>query len=125
MSLPITTAPAGVEASPATAPALRTASSSATRAGSRSSVLSSTSDGTTSNVTPSAASNSRRRGDADARMSGEGGWDILRAYRSRTVTFSMCAVCGNMSTGCTSRMVNPPSTKIRRSRASVPGSHET
>lgn len=45
--------------------------------------------------------------------------------RSRTVTHSMCCVCGNISIGCTSISSNPPSTKIRKSRESVARSQLT
>lgn len=38
---------------------------------------------------------------------------------------STCTVCGNISTGVTSTILNPPSSSIRRSRAKVEGLHDT
>src|SRR5699024_3264224 len=40
-------------------------------------------------------------------------------------TTSTCAVWENMSTGCTSCVLNPPSSKILKSRANVDGLHDT
>src|SRR2546430_1253092 len=45
--------------------------------------------------------------------------------RRRPATASMCAVCGNMSTGCTHSRRYPSRTRSPRSRASVAGLQET
>src|SRR5690625_1431942 len=48
-------------------------------------------------------------------------------YRAstRAATASTCAVCGNVSTGCTASTSNPSATRKERSRANVAGLHET
>src|SRR5699024_7583297 len=40
-------------------------------------------------------------------------------------THSTCPVCGNISTGCTSCVAYPPSSRMRKSRASVDGLQDT
>src|SRR5699024_11666783 len=51
-----------------------------------------------------------------------------RSYSSTldiNATNSTCIVCGNISTGWISFVIKPPSSRIRKSRASVDGLHET
>ena len=47
------------------------------------------------------------------------------SFKTICDTTSTCVVIGNISTGCTSTVLYPPSSKIRRSLARVPGLHET
>jgi hypothetical protein len=51
--------------------------------------------------------------------------DFYVSIRCIPITHSTCAVCGNMSTGWTSTVRKPPSSRMRRSRASVEGLHDT
>ena len=47
------------------------------------------------------------------------------SFKTICDTTSTCIVCGNISTGWTSNVLYPPSSKILKSRARVPGLHET
>src|SRR5699024_606095 len=44
---------------------------------------------------------------------------------SNNATLSTCIVCENISTGCTSWVLKPPSSNIRKSRANVDGLQDT